>query len=680
MKTAKISKFPVAVTAVVLGIFLLEALLSNFVWFAYVMGKTDSVDIKPAEGDVFILDSENGFIDLECGDFPLNSMRFTINATEELYADVLATVKFYVFDGNNISSASMIRSEKITVSNTPREYTVYLNSRGNMTGFSIEVTDINTECAVSDITVNPKYAPSFNPVRFAAMVFAAALIYLVKSKSGKKLRDEITFSQAGIISCTVCCSMAILMWSFAASGEVGRFIEYPLEGEVKFYSPYIQQLDAFLKGQIHLDIQPSAELLALENPYTPDLRAEADYVYDRAFFDGRYYSYFGIAPILVFYYPYYLVTGDFPVDSSVMGFFSLITALFLPLAVIEWCKFRKSGMRPWISGVCAVGAYFASCPLLIQRGRTPFYYVASAAAMAFVSAYLFWIVKAIGSKKILRAASMTLAGISFALGFLSRINTVLPVAIITAVFIIIYLVSAVKDKKLAAFIGDMLPLGLPVVTALAFSLYYNHIRFGDVFQFGTDYQLTLANASLYDGGASGIIPALFHYFLQPFSVSNEFPYITLSYLALSDYGKQVYIDSNIGIFALPFMLSLLLSPVLFKSRKISGRGKTMLAFSLVSLFVTAYLNFSYGGVIFRYTADISVLAAFVSAAVISEIILILQRDYDSKVSYAAKKSVCALTGATAVISLLSSVMLNGNLVSFHPAVHTAIRDFFVFWN
>lgn len=680
MKTAKSNKFFVAVIAVVAGIFLLEALLSNFAWFAYVAGKTDAVDISPAEGEAFTVETDAPFIDLECGKFPLNSVKFTIAATEDLYTDNLATVKFYVFDENNITGASLIRSEKISVGNVPGEYTFYLNSRGNMSGISIEVADISTKCVVSDIVINPEYRFSFNAVRFTAMLFAAALICFIRSKTGKQFRDEMTFTQAGILSCALCCSMAILFWSFSASGETGTFIEYPLNGDIRYYSPYIQQLDAFIKGQLHFDVQPSAELLALENPYTPDNREGIEFLYDRAFFDGKYYSYFGIAPILVFYYPYYLVTGDIPVDSAVMGFFSLITAVFLPLAVVEWNKFRKAGMRPWLSCVCAVGAYFASGALIIQRGRATFYYVASAAAMAFVSAYLFWIIKALGSKKIVRAVFMVLAGVSFALGFLSRLNTVFSVAIVTAVFIVIYLVNAVKAKKLTAFIGDMIPLGLPVAASIAFALYYNHIRFGDMLQFGTDYQLTLANASLYDGGANGLIPSVFHYFLQPFEPSQEFPYISFSHLALRDYGKQVYIDSNFGIFAMPFMLSLLLSPVLFKSKKIPVGGKIMLASSLLALLTTAYLNFSYGGVIFRYTADITVLAAFVSAAVISEICLILQRDYHDYVSCFAKKCVCGATAATAGISFLASVMLNGNLVSFYPAVHTAIRDFFVFWN
>jgi hypothetical protein len=248
------------------------------------------------------------------------------------------------------------------------------------------------------------------------------------------------------------------------------------------------------------------------------------------------------------------------------------------------------------------------------------------------------------------------------------------------VFIIVYFIHVIKEKKFGAFIRDIIPLGLPVAAALGFSLYYNYIRFGDILQFGTDYQLTLANVSYYDGGLNGIIPSIFHYFIQPFVPSNAFPYITLSYLEFSDYGKELYIDSNFGIFAFPFMLALFFSPVLIKGKKISARGKIMLVSSLAALLITAYLNFSYGGVIFRYTADLTVFAAFVSAAVICEICLIIQKDYDARISRIAKKSVFALTGLTAVVSSFAALMINGNFVAFCPAVHTAIRDFFVFWN
>lgn len=680
MKTAKSSKFFLAVIGVVAGIFLLEALLSNFVWFAYVAGKTDASEIMPAEGEVFTVSGDSAFIDVPCGKFPLNSMRFTVVSTEETETDALATVNFYVFDGNNISSATLIRSEKISVGNIPRSYTFHLNSMGDMTGFSIEIKDVNKTCEVSDIVINPRYEFSFNSVRFAMMVLLAAVIGLLKSDKGRQLRDEMTFAQAGMVSCAISCFAVIMLWTFASSGETESFIAYPLEGAIKNYSPYIQQLDAFIKGQVHLDVQPSAELLALENPYSPNNRAGIEFLYDRAFYDGRYYSYFGIAPILVFYYPYYLIKGVIPVDSSVMGFFTLITAVFLPLAVVEWNKFRKSGTRPWLSCVVAVGAFFASSALIIQRGRQTFYYVASAAAMAFASAFLFWLIKALGSKKIIRAVSMFFAGISFALGFLSRINTVFPLAIITAVFIAVYLINEIKKKEIAPFIGDMIPLGVPVAAALVFSFYYNYIRFGDMLQFGTDYQLTLANASLYDAGANGIMPAIIHYFLQPFAFSQEFPYFSFSFIGLRDYGKQVYIDSNFGVFAMPFMLSLFLSPVIFKSKKISACGKTMLASSLIAIFATAYLNFCYGGVIFRYTADLTVVAAFVSAVIISEICLVLQRDYHDYVSRAAKKGVCALTALTAAVCSFAAVMINGNLVSFYPDVHMAIRDFFVFWS
>ena len=106
----------------------------------------------------------------------------------------------------------------------------------------------------------------------------------------------------------------------------------------------------------------------------------------------------------------------------------------------------------------------------------------------------------------------------------------------------------------------------------------------------------------------------------------------------------------------------------------------MLASSLVSIFITAYLNFCYGGVIFRYTADLTVTAAFVSAVVISEICIILLKDCHGYVFRAAQRGVYALTASTAVVCSSAAVMVNGNLVSFYPDIHMAIRDFFVFWS
>lgn len=681
MKTANKIKNFVPVIIILAVSLAAELIFSNFVYFAFVAGKNDICDYRPVDSVAFNLTEENKSFDFQCNSLKLNSISFSIKATDENVIDELTTANFYVFDENSTKSAAIARSEKIAVGPATRRATVYLSSLGFASGIIMDFPELHGEITVSDIVINPSYEFSFDIVRFAAVFVLLAVIYILKSGTGKQLCREITYNQATLLSCALTCMAAILFWALCSSCEIENRIAYPLIDETEYYQPYIQQFDAFMKGQLHFDVNVGADLLVLENPYAPSERDGIYYLFDRAFFEGKYYSYFGIAPILVVYYPFYLLTNALPMDSTVMAVFALITALFLPLAVIEWAKLRKADMRPWFAGVCAVGAYFASMALLIQRGRTPFYYIASAAGMAFVSAFAFWVLKALGQKKLfVRIVCMALAGISFGLGFLSRINSVLPAALIIAMFVIIYMIENIKAKKFGSFFAEMAALALPVAGAIVFSLYYNYIRFGDIFQFGTSYQLTVANASLYEIGAGGIFPSLFHYFLQPFEVSAQFPFITFSYLPLSDYGKAVYIDSSFGIFALPFMLSLLLAPVLYKSKKISKNGKIMLAISLLSLVITAFLDFCLGGVIFRYTSDISLPAALISAVILLEAVSIWQKEHSARAAKLAKKCTLALVGITVCISLSASLMINGNLTAYSPDFYVAARDFFVFWS
>ena len=84
-------------------------------------------------------------------------------------------------------------------------------------------------------------------------------------------------------------------------------MDYPLTDDIENYNIYEQQFDAFLKGQLYLDIPVDTNLLSLENPYDKTERAATGvlYAWDHAFYHGKYYSYYGTAPILVFYYPYF---------------------------------------------------------------------------------------------------------------------------------------------------------------------------------------------------------------------------------------------------------------------------------------------------------------------------------------------------------------------------------------
>ena len=44
-----------------------------------------------------------------------------------------------------------------------------------------------------------------------------------------------------------------------------------------------------------------------------------NYLWDTAYYEGHYYVYFGVVPVLLFYLPFYLVTGaNFPTAIGVL--------------------------------------------------------------------------------------------------------------------------------------------------------------------------------------------------------------------------------------------------------------------------------------------------------------------------------------------------------------------------
>lgn len=69
---------------------------------------------------------------------------------------------------------------------------------------------------------------------------------------------------------------------------------------------YTNLAQALLQGHFDLPmLKPSQELLNMANPYDTNLRdsLNVDYYWDYAFFNGKYYVYFGIVPCLILFLP-----------------------------------------------------------------------------------------------------------------------------------------------------------------------------------------------------------------------------------------------------------------------------------------------------------------------------------------------------------------------------------------
>lgn len=499
-------------------------------------------------------------------------------------------------------------------------------------------------------------------------------------------------------------------------------IPYPLEGAVRYYQPYVQQFDAFMKGQLHLDIPVSDELLSLENPYDYLSRADADPLWDRAFYEGKYYSYFGITPILLVYFPFYFITGNLPSDSVVLSIFLFITAIFIPLCVLKWVDLHEKRRLP-LSVVYfgAVTAFIGSMMLLIARSVTPFYYIATLSASAFLSVFLYLLMKAtecthLQSRVILYA----LAGLSYAAVLHSRLNIALLAAFIVFPYLIFRVLkrresnstpcssvnassesesptqtNAVLSRIRTFFahpkelFASLLALGLPVLLGLAALLTLNYLRFGSLFEFGTSYQLTVSDVRYNALSPRDIFPAFYHYFLQDLEISAFFPFFSIKRSPLSDYGRYVYIDASFGLFSLPLFCSLLLSPAVLFLKNRTRYEKSLLLSLSAGLLTVALLNFSLGGVIFRYVADLTVLAAlssvFICFALYSE--AHNSNRHPENGSCTTVSDQCATNRALTValllffllscaVSLLLSLSHNANLTKYATKIFISIKDLF----
>ena len=678
----KAKKLNYSVAALILAVVLvLELLMSNFTFIAYVAGRTQVSDVKPV---CYSYISANGTIEdnFLAGDlgFDLNSVSFRIKADNDEMFDVTAAV--LVDDESTGAGFYEVAKKTFAVTSDESVQTVYLNSSGKADAVAIHISGYEGDFTLSDVTVNPQYKFSFNVIRFLLISISVCLIYAVKNRNeDKKIADFLKTRRALAVLLAFCVAATVFVAVLNSSSSSTAPVSYPLENPVDNYNPYIQQFDAFQKGQLHLDVEPSQELLELENPYKPSEREGIYYLWDRAFYEGKYYSYFGLTPIFTLYYPVYLITGSLPSDNFVISVYAFTAAVFFALAVMQFYKNSSKKTSPYFAAACTAFAFLSSFVLIIFRGNSRFYYIASIAGMAFSAAFIYFMLKAMGeSKDRKRCLWFALAGISFALAFHSRVNSVLPLALTAVVFVIRHVVRSLKDKKLVKGISECAVLGIPVAAGVAVSLIYNHIRFGSIFDFGTAYQLTVTDTSLYTVSMSGLLPSLFHYFIQPFTVTAEFPYIGLNYINLGNYGRYTYVDSGIGIFAFPFNLMLLASPVLFKSKSLCKGKKTLLAVSLLSLVITAFFDFCMGGVIYRYTADISLFAAFLAAVIAIEFGGIVAEKYGKNALKIYCGAVCALGAVTAVIALGASFIPSGNFVNSSPVVFEAMKDFFVFFN
>lgn len=170
---------------------------------------------------------------------------------------------------------------------------------------------------------------SFSFLRFFVLFAMIGFVIIVQEKNWSNiLYRSKNPRQRLILQCiALICTIAASLWlcpekTAAYDPEVRNTAD-----------PYAMTFDAFQKDQMYLDLDVDQKLLEVENVYDRTLRDEsgAFAYWDLALYDGHYYCYFGVAPVLTMYYPFYWISGKLPT----IAFASFI---FCTLAIFFFCQ------------------------------------------------------------------------------------------------------------------------------------------------------------------------------------------------------------------------------------------------------------------------------------------------------------------------------------------------------
>ncbi len=289
-----------------------------------------------------------------------------------------------------------------------------------------------------------------------------------------------TVAEAGKIT-WILCAVSILLLG-ALSLKV-MSISPLYNGEIPQHrSQYEDLTESFFNGHLYLDYEVDEKLLAMENPYDPQARIdnEVPFRWDSAFYQGKYYMYFGVVPVLLLFLPYRLITGTVLAGYAATWVFLMIAIagiyqLFyrftlrfhknFPLLLYLLGSFTFSLMSIW---------YCIDCPQLYCTA------ISSAIAMEVWSLCFFFesvYMETKENKQIVLAFFGALFG---ALSFGCR-----PTIALGNLLVIPMLITYFKEKKITGkLVGKLALAASPYLVVAVGLMIYNFIRFDSPLEFG----------------------------------------------------------------------------------------------------------------------------------------------------------------------------------------------------
>lgn len=461
---------------------------------------------------------------------------------------------------------------------------------------------------------------NFSPIRFGLFSFLVLFFAHLKEISGKKEEKKVGRTPyLAIAGVMVAFLIGLGIFISVAPGEMARLYPIPIDelyaqqtshtGETDIF---VSLFDAFMKGRVDLDLPVDPGLLELSNPYDPSARAAYDYYWDHAFYNGKYYSYYGPMPVVLMSFPFYFLSGGRLVLTAfgleVMGMPLFVGSFLLLLLEIMQLGKKQFSWGQYIT--FAVLGLFTIMSISVFTWKNGIYHeavyhVPDIYGMAAFSMFLFFTFRAYRKEK-LRSLNLALAGLFFVFVIFARPNLFVGLIAVAPLFLGILFQKGVKAKTKAIW---FFPMAGVLAAGGALACVYNYVRFDSILEFGQSYQFTVADQTNLTYSTQKLLPTFFHFFLQGGKFYNQFPYLSCSNIRYDFETKALapYVQSCYGILAVPFFWIAILLPFIYHSSQKKGLQWMGYLFPL-TLFIFAFTTYSKAGVCPRYLSEIFYLS------------------------------------------------------------------------
>ena len=380
---------------------------------------------------------------------------------------------------------------------------------------------------------------------------------------------------------------------------------------------YITEYDdlavSLSEGHYYLDYDVSEELKRAENPYDYTYRDvnQVKSYWDTAYYNGKYFCYFGVTPVLLLYLPYYLVTG-MNLNNVVAA---LIFAIMIWLSVIWFMHecilsfFPEAPLWFWFVGSVFLG-YNVQLVYLYQR--PDMYDIPILAGNALLFAGLSCWLHSLRSKR--KRLFMVLGSTCIAL--LAGCRPQMVLVAFLAIPIFNNLLIEKSDSRFNNWKNYGIAILLPFVVFAIFIMQYNYARFGSVFDFGANYNLTTNDMTKRGFHIDRLGSGMFSFLFQLPSMLSIYPFMIRSNVATEYMGKTIAENVYGGVITTN-LICLALGFFGYVKNRLNKQSATLIVVMCASIGgLLCCVDATVAGVLQRYMGD------FVSFFVIPSILIV----------------------------------------------------------